>query len=105
MEGVTILETKVLQELIDKIIKLSESVEAIRQELDGTRKTYLTLKEASAFIGFSTAWVNEHKFDIGCSTVGGQVRFKRKDVDWFMQQEYYKSKTPRRKYTLRSYGM
>jgi len=98
MEGVTIVETKVLQELIFKLETLSGRVEAMYQELDGTRKPYLTLREASAFIGFSMAWVNDHKFDIGCSTVGGQVRFKRKDIDWFMQQEYYKSKTPRRKY-------
>jgi len=88
-----------LKELISKVEAMTKIVEALDEELKGTRKPYLTLREASAIIGYGTKWVDDHKFDIGCSSVGGQVRFKRKDVDWFMETDYYKNKTPRRKYT------
>jgi sugar-specific transcriptional regulator TrmB len=96
MDGVSIIETAILQELINKIEKFSERVEAIHQELNDAKKPYLTAHEVSAIIGYTLRWLNDNKQHIGFSMVGGQLRFKRKDVDSYMSQQYFKTKQPKR---------
>ncbi|AMR32401.1 hypothetical protein A0256_13695 [Mucilaginibacter sp. PAMC 26640] len=98
MNGVTLFETPAILELIEKITQMSAHVEAMHLELIDLKKPYMTVKEVSVYTGFSTAWVNAHKHDIGCSVVGGSLRFKRKDVEWIMQDEYFKK--PRKKVYL-----
>ena len=96
MNGLTVLETPTLLELIQKITHLSERVEAMHLELKDTKKPYLNTKEVMEITGFSKTWLNSNKHDIGCSVVGGELRFKRKDLEEYMSQNYFKTKKTKR---------
>jgi len=62
------------------------------------KKPYLTVAEVAELTGFSKGWVNEHKSDIGFSSIGSSLRFKRKDVDEFMEENYFKIPKKRNRY-------
>lgn len=97
MNGVTLFETPAVLELIQKITQLSERVEAMHLDLKDSRKPYLSTQEVMEITGFGKTWLNDNKRDIGYSTVGGHLRFKRKDLEEYMSSNYYKS--PRREYS------
>jgi len=90
--GVSIIETEAVLLLISKIEKLSDRVEGMADELKQSKRPYLTAQEVMDITGFSRDWITDHKFDIGCSTKGGKLIFKRKDLDAFIEEDYYKSK-------------
>lgn len=92
MEGVSIVSTEILSSLISKIDMMGAQVEQITEELKQTKKPYLTAQEVMDITGFSRDWVTDHKHDIGCSTKGGKLIFKRKDLEAFIEEDYYKSK-------------
>lgn len=46
--------------------------------------------------GFGKSWLNENKQDIGFTMIGGCLRFKRKDVEEFIDANYYKVKAKKR---------
>ena len=97
MNGVTLFETPVVLELIEKITQLSERVEAMHAELTEARKPYLNGKEVMALTGFGHNWLDQNKQHIGYSKMSGCLRFKRKDVEAYMEQNYFKTKISRRK--------
>ncbi|AMR34188.1 hypothetical protein A0256_23410 [Mucilaginibacter sp. PAMC 26640] len=98
------METEALQNFISRVEKLDNSVagsllnlektmmDAI-SKLSDTKNKYLSVHEVTQFTGFGKKWVQDHKQDIGFSTVGGCLRFKREDVESFMSQNYFKSKS------------
>lgn len=94
MEGITIIETSVFQELISKIDSMRDILETLDQELKDTRKPYLTIQDVMQLTGFGIDWVNDHKGDIGYFNVGRSIRFKRKDVQEYMEGHSFK--LPRR---------
>jgi len=98
MEGITIIETAAFQELLSKIESMTKVIEIVDQELKGALKPYLTVAEVASLTGFGKSWVMDHKSEIGYSTIGSSLRFKRKDVDEFMEERYFKNKSPRRRY-------
>lgn len=95
MEGVSIVETKVLEELISKIELLQKTVLLAMEELKQSKKPYLTTQELMEITSFGKTWVSDNKHLIGFSTVGGSLRFKRKDVEDFMDSHYFKTKKKR----------
>lgn len=95
MNGVSIVETHTLEALINEVRDMREFVKQTAAELSDTRKPYLSTQEVMQLTGFSLDWVNDHKSDIGFSNVGRTIRFKRKDVEAFMELNYLKSKTRR----------
>lgn len=95
MTGVSLVETQTLNLLIEKVENLQEFVTNISAELKDAKKPYLSVQEVMELTGFSIDWVNDHKQDIGYSNIGRTIRFKRKDVEAYMEQNYFKSK-PRR---------
>ncbi len=97
MNGITLFETPAVLELLEKITQLSERVEAMHLELRDTKKPYLTSHEVMGITGFSKNWLNDNKQDIGFSMVGGCLRFKRKDLEEYMESNYFKTKVKRRK--------
>jgi len=92
MDGVTIIETKAIQDLIKKIESLQETVLRSLDELKDAKKPYLDIAEVMELTGFKRSWVNVNKSKIGFCSVEGSIRFKRSDVDAFMNLNYFKSK-------------
>jgi len=92
MEGVTIIETGKLNELIAGIETLKITTLTAIKELKESKKPYLNVAETMELTGFSKAWVNNNKAKIGFCSVEGSIRFKRSDVESFMNNRYFKSK-------------
>jgi hypothetical protein len=91
MEGISLVETKTLEALIFSVEDMKMTVVSTLEELKQAKKPYMTAQEVMEITGFSKTWVNDNKQDIGFSTVGGCLRFKRKDVEEFMSQNYFKT--------------
>jgi len=51
---------------------------------------WLTPKEVAAYVGFTTAWVKERSAIIGASQDSRGLRYKKSDVEKFMQSRYFK---------------
>jgi hypothetical protein len=96
MNGLSVIETPAMLELIEKVVKLSDRVEAIHKELTDAKKPYLTAQEVMELAGFGKTWLNDNKQDIGYSIIGGQLRFKRKDFEAYMETAYFKTKRSKR---------
>ncbi|WPU91847.1 helix-turn-helix domain-containing protein [Mucilaginibacter sabulilitoris] len=94
MEGISLVETKTLQDLILEIKSLKDSVAKSNTETD----RYLNSQEAAKVIGVSEAWMCKIKQDIGYTSIGKIVRFKRSDLIAYMEANYFKTKSPRRTY-------
>lgn len=92
MPDVAIVDNQLLTNLIEKIDNMGSYVEELKSELSQKSKTYLDTQEVMELTGFKKTWVNENKHLIGFSSVGGCLRFKRKDVEEFMEQNYFKAK-------------
>lgn len=91
MEGVSLVETEVLNKLISRIDELEKKVIDALADLKDAKKRFLIVKEVSEITGFSKAWVNDNKADIGFATVGGGLRFRRDDVEEYMARYYFKN--------------
>ena len=96
MEGLTVIETPVMLELLRKLEVMSKRIEEIAAELKETKKPYLNTKEVIELIGLGKTWLNNNKQIIGFSSIGGQIRYKRKDVEIFIEGNYFKAKTKKR---------
>lgn len=95
MNGVAIVDNEVFQSLIAKIENVEKRFNEVSEELKNSKKPYMTAQEVMDYTGFSRDWITDHKHDIGCSTRGGQLKFKRKDVEDFMEEGYFKAKRKR----------
>lgn len=96
MEGVSIVETATLLNLISTVERLEKTVTGTLAVLKDTQKPYLSSQEVMEITGFGKRWLNDNKQDIGFSTVGRCLRFKRKDLEEYMSQNYFKTKKPKR---------
>ncbi|SFS58685.1 helix-turn-helix domain-containing protein [Mucilaginibacter polytrichastri] len=96
MEGITIIETAIFNRLIDKVDALEEFVTKTATELSEAKNPYLKVKEAMKLTGFSKTWLMSNKEAIGYASVGGCLIFKRKDLEAYMEANYFKTKSPRR---------
>jgi predicted DNA-binding transcriptional regulator AlpA len=92
MEGVSIVETRILERLISRIEALEAIVLSNVEELKQNKKPYLSTQELMELTGFGKTWVNDNKQLIGFTTVGGCLRFKRKDVEEYIESNYFKAK-------------
>ena len=88
MEGVTIIETKVLQDLIAAIKSMEATVE---KELMRNSEPYLTTEDVCRLLKKSKNWVMLHKAELGFSKRTGTLLFKRKSIDEFIEEDYFKS--------------
>jgi len=92
MEAVTIIETSKLEQLLSTLHNLDEKVCEMYIELKELKKPLFTVKELCEYLGKGSTWVDAHKADIGFSMAGGEIRFKRKDVEAYLESTYYKRK-------------
>ena len=90
MKGISIVETAVLQTLIERIEELQSVV------LNQMPDRYLSSKEAAAIIGFSEQWICNNKKYIGFSTIGTSIRFRLSDITKYMEGNYFKMENKRR---------
>lgn len=90
MEGVTLIESSTINALIKKIEMLSLEVRGISEELRQTKKPYLNSNEVMELLNRSHNWLNENKNRIGFSKSTGSLLFKRKDVEEFINEDYFK---------------
>lgn len=88
MNGLTIIETEVLSGIFKKL----EKIEAFVKETETAKKPWMSLKEVCEYMGKGSTWVDMNKASIGFTKAGGEIRFKRKDVDAYLESRYYKSK-------------
>lgn len=87
MNGVSIIEN----EAVSILLKRLDRIEAFIKEKDADQK-WMTLKEVCEYMRKSSTWVDLNKGAIGFTKAGGEVRFKRSDVDAYLESRYYKSK-------------
>ena len=92
MPTVAVVDDHLLKTLIIEIKTMGERVNQITSELKQAKKPYLTAQELMEFTGFGKTWVNDNKQLIGYTTVGGCLRFRRTDVENFMEENYFKVK-------------
>lgn len=90
MEGVSLVETATLNQLISEVRLLAAKVNTDNNK-------YLSSAEAAEMMGFSEVWICNNKQNIGYSTIGKSIRFKVKDIEAYMEANYFKTKSPRRK--------
>lgn len=91
MKGVTIVETETMEKLISKIDMLQDLVLSNLAELKDARKPYLNSQEVMQLLGRGNTWLNDNKEKIGFSKSTGALLFKRKDVEAFVDSEYFKA--------------
>lgn len=93
MEGVTIIETETLNKLISRIDRLENEIMHAIEKMNDSNRKWLTSREVMIETGFGKTWLNDNKHVIGCSVIGGCLRFKRSDVDAFIEANYFKVKS------------
>lgn len=93
MEGVSIVESSVLNKLIYEIQTLGERVEKMAKEQEESKSPFMNSKQVMDMMIKGKTWLNDNKQRIGFSKKGGQLIFKRSDVVAFMENDYFKVKT------------
>lgn len=89
---VAIIDNQLIENLISKINSLDAYVNELKTEVEVKSKPYLSTQDLMELTGFSSKWVIDNKSKIGYTEIGSQLRFKRKDVERFIEQNYIKPK-------------
>jgi len=90
MKGVTIIETEAFEKFMALIDQMRADQQAMIAELNDKRKPYLTSSEVMKLLSRSKNWLNDNKEKIGFSKATGTLLFKRKDVEEFIDSDYFK---------------
>ena len=85
MTGITIIETEKLEEMIGKLDIMLAYVKATSQPL-------MSISQVAERTGLSKSTIERIKSDIGYTTIGGCYRFKRKDVELYIEENYLSRK-------------
>jgi hypothetical protein len=91
MEGLTLVETKAQESVLGSIANLKETITKYITESERAKKPYLNIKEAIELTGLSKSTLHKYKMVIGYSRPGGVITFKRRDVEEFMEESYFKA--------------
>jgi excisionase family DNA binding protein len=89
---VAIFDNHLVETLIAKIERIDNYIHELKADVDTKSKPYLSTQDLMELTGFSSKWVIDNKGKIGFTEIGNQLRFKRKDVEQFMEQNYTKTK-------------
>jgi excisionase family DNA binding protein len=89
---VAIIDNHLIETLIAKIERIDTYIHELKADVDTKSKPYLSTQDLMELTGFSSKWVIDNKGKIGFTEIGNQLRFKRKDVEQFMEQNYIKPK-------------
>lgn len=90
MEGVTIIETAVIKELINKIEGLETAIKQATKDAKVKDPT-MTLREVAEYLKKSYGWVVINKHNIGCSNIGGDWLTKQSIVDEYINSTFHKN--------------
>lgn len=94
--GMALVDSTLLQGLISQVKELQATVMTTVAELKESKKPWLTAQEVQEMTGFGKTWLNDNKQLIGFTTIGGCLRFKRADVEDFIEANYFKVKSKKR---------
>ncbi|MFC4213499.1 helix-turn-helix domain-containing protein [Pedobacter lithocola] len=89
MEKFNRVDTVDLKELITKIENIEGMVSILLTESYNRKKPYLSTNEVMDMMDVSYAWLKINKHQIG-SKVAGKLKFLRKDVEEYIEQDYFK---------------
>lgn len=92
MTGITLIETPVLEALINGVKKSNDLLTQIASAAK-VEDNYLSIDEASQYLGFGKSWISERQEEIGYYQDGKDRRFKRADLDAYMANHFIKRKT------------
>ncbi|QNK61721.1 helix-turn-helix domain-containing protein [Pedobacter sp. PAMC26386] len=90
--SVALVDNELLNSLIAKIEVMGIRFEQISKELNETKSPYMDTQAVMEYTGFKKTWVNDNKHKIGYRMVGGELRFKRKEVESFMEESNFNSR-------------
>lgn len=93
MEAVVIVERSVLEKLISEIGEMKSQVREIAKERNDLAKPLMTVKEVCEFLGKGSTWLDANKEKIGFTRAGGELRFRRKDVEAYLEEGYFRRPT------------
>jgi hypothetical protein len=94
--GMALVEAGLIERLIKQNQDLQIAVLEAIADLKNTKKTWYTAQEVMELTGFGKSWLNDNKKLIGFAMVGGCLRFKRQDVEDFIEANYFKVKSKKR---------
>ena len=90
MNGVTIIETKKLNALFEQMETMVEFVKQASVPVEPQK--LMTISEVMKMTSLSRSSIDKYKSDIGYTTIGGCYRFKRKDVELYIEENYLSRK-------------
>lgn len=88
--GMTLIDTQVLEKLINKLDSLEQAVTTTIKDLKSTTTPYLSTKQVCEMLNVSENWVLLHKDDLGSSKRTGKLTFKRKAIEEFIEEDYFR---------------
>lgn len=90
MDGVTLIETAAFNKLLDKVDKLESFIQEVVRERNLLLKPLMTVKEVCEYLDKGSTWIDQNKTKIGYTKVGGEIRFRRKDVEDYLASGYFR---------------
>jgi len=89
MEGVTIIETKALENLKLDIKNLNKLIIDLAKKVK-IDDPLLTSVEVQEYLQKGSTWLDANKHKIGCSKIGGEWRFRKSEVDNYINNYHHK---------------
>lgn len=91
MTEISVVQNQTLEQLIGEVSQLKNAIQVTLSDLKGASKAYLSINEVVEITGLSRSSINRYRDEIGFTNSGGCIRFKRKDVEAFMEENYFKA--------------
>lgn len=92
MEVITV-ESGAWKSLIADLEETRKLIQAMFDKMsDAAADRWLSPKEAAEYVGFKPAWIKARSHKIGAFKDGCGLRFKRSDIDKYMQKNSFKAK-------------
>jgi hypothetical protein len=90
MEGVSIVETALLEKMIYKLEEVHEEVMTLKKERQENLSPYQTTDQVCKLTGMSRSSVIRNKNNLGCSKQGGTLFFDRESINAFIKSTFFK---------------
>lgn len=90
---VIVIGSEAWKALIFEIMETRKLVEVMFAKMsDNASDKWLSPKEAAEYVGFKPAWIKARSAKIGASQDGCGLRYKRSNLDKYMESNSFKAK-------------
>jgi excisionase family DNA binding protein len=90
MEVITV-ESECFKMMLFNIEQTRKMVERLTEELKKAKGDYwMTPDQVAEYTGFKYTWIYERRNDIGCFREGKGLRFKKSNVEKYMEENSFK---------------